>query len=981
MGKAVKAIGIGVAIIGLAVLTGGISLAPTMTGSLAAGTAAIGTALTTTTLGGLALSLGAGMILTGFSTMMRSTPKIPLGHLDRLNASLNPSAPRTIVFGETALGTDIRYIYPSGTDQRNIDYIIGCACHKLESVDEVWSEDRKGWASAGGYQSWTVVGGVNRLSITTRLEGSAANAINVGGAWVGSARLTGCGYVRLWIDRQGSRKTDSPFVSGLPSRLTIRGKGMPLYDPRLDSTNGGSGAHRPGDQTTWGTATGRDNPALQILAYLLGWRIGGKLSVGRGVPPERLDLASFIVAANVCDESVALSGGGTQPRYRTAGIFNEADDTNTVLGTLLTSCAGEMRETGGKLGIYILTNDLASPVAYFDDNNILGPFEWSGEADLTETPNVVRGRYTDPSDNALYNLVDFPEHSIPSLDGMERVLTLDLPAVQDGRRAQRIAKQALQRAQYTGTFSAEFDIEAWKCTIGDVVALSFEAQGWSNKLFRVVQMAIRQDGRVPMVLREENAAIYAWSADESAVVTAAAPTTFDPLNAGAILAAAEAAETANWSGVVDDGGKPEDGATRDEPGNLLPPSSAQFEAAGWVVSNTGSVATAPVAAGSGWAEPPQARGLLFDLSASTSFEDAVSLPVPVVAGGRVHVQFLYATKGTALGALRCLLYYRDVDGAFVDSSDFDVPQVGGGTYALYGFSDPVPEGAATVELDIYKPAVTSSGEYRFGKIFVTNTALAADVTSENNAGGLIAGSRILQNGAPSIQAGASPFEISVVDGDVITFSPQLAVTPKASFELTGLPALSSGETYSARAETLTGTGCTVRVKKRTSGGSVSTISTGTGSVITTDLEYQVSKGDSRDARDHNYKMRLKGKVRGTYSPAGGGWFDYPLMIGGMTIEIFAMVSAAWQSCGVFTITPPYGVSALHDFDETFTFACANAIGDPAGNEFRALVTGRVFTSDDKLTELTSVTWQVDGSTPTETAVTQAVTMRVQPQNV
>lgn len=416
-------------------------------------------------------------------------------------------------------------------------------------------------------------------------------------------------------------------------------------------------------------------------------------------------------------------------------------------------------------------------------------------------------------------------------------------------------------------------------------------------------------------------------------------------------------------------------------GNLLPSVSAQFEAAGWTVSNTGSVATAPVAAGSGWAEPPQARGLLFDLSASATFEDAVSLPVPVVAGGRVHVQFLYATKGTALGALRCLLYYRDVDGAFVDSSDFDVPQVGGGTYALYGFSDPVPEGAATVELDIYKPAVTSSGEYRFGKIFVTNTALNADVTSENNAGGLIAGSRILQNGAPSIQAGASPFEISVVDGDVITFSPQLAVTPKASFELTGLPTLASGETYSARAETLTGTGCTVRVKKRTSGGSVSTLSTGTGSVITTDLEYQVSKGDSRDARDHNYKMRLKGKVRGTYSPAGGGWFDYPLMIGGMTIEIFAMVSAAWQSCGVFTITPPYGVSALHDFDETFTFACANTIGNPAGNEFRALVTGRVFTADDKLTELTSVTWQVDGSTPTETAVTQAVTMRVQPQNV
>jgi hypothetical protein len=95
------------------------------------------------------------------------------------------------------------------------------------------------------------------------------------------------------------------------------------------------------------------------------------------------------------------------------------------------------------------------------------------------------------------------------------------------------------------------------------VRVSLEALGWSNKLFRVVSQEIRFDGQVPMALVEENAAIYAWDADDVAPITPTAPTIYNPLNSPFILGIDVAGTTAEWSGVIDDNGdKPEDNATR-----------------------------------------------------------------------------------------------------------------------------------------------------------------------------------------------------------------------------------------------------------------------------------------------------------------------------------------------------------------------------------------------------------------------------------
>ena len=563
MGKTLRTVAIIAASVAMIVYAP--QLAPILLGSTATAAATAATVATITAIGASIALSTASMALFG--------PKVPKTQMSRLNVSLDPSTPRKVVFGTTAMPLDLRYHESSGTDQEYVDYIIAVAAHKVASITEIWFEEKQAWTLAGGVTG-TYSG---YLTVAVRTEGTSGNtiAINGGGKWGSTRRLTGCAYLHLRIKRTGvDKKAESPLVSGLPSRVTVIGDGALLYDPRKDSTvPGGSGSHRATDQSTWGAYTNADdtdNPALQLLWWLLGWKINGKLSVGCGVPYTRIDMESFITAANACDENVTLAIGGTQKRYRTSGTASDSDDRMEIINSFLASMNGTLRDNGGKLTVTAMKNDLAEYVLTFNESDMIGGFDWQQTRGLTENYNIARGRYVDPSANSLYQMVDYPEVGFAAPDGIERVMSLDLPYVEDGRRAQRIAKQVLQRNQYRGMFSTTFNAKALGCQVGDVVRVSLEALGWSNKLFRVVSQEIRFDGQVPMALVEENAAIYAWDANDVAPITPTAPTIYDPLNSPFILGIEQ---TFDLIAKLDDDGI----ITIDEKIRILIPKAAELE--------------------------------------------------------------------------------------------------------------------------------------------------------------------------------------------------------------------------------------------------------------------------------------------------------------------------------------------------------------------------------------------------------------------
>lgn len=437
-------------------------------------------------------------------------------NIDRLRANIDPRTPRKTVIGNTAFATDIRD-EEFTDDQTYFHRFIVCASHKVESIDEIWFDDQRVWTSSGGVEG----DAVGYLTVATRTEGTAANAINISSRMGSTRRYTGMAYVHLKYKLTGNdRETDSPYAQSITTRITIRGKAAALPDPRKPS-------HDMEDQSTWDWDDDSSrNPALALLFYLLGYRINGLLALGKGIPLDRIDLESFVTAANICDEGVPDLSGGTEPRYRCDGVWSEADSPTTVIDMLKATMNADVDDVGGKLRLTIFHNDLALPAADFTDDDIIDGYTWEAQSALDQTFNVVRGLYTDASDEGLYQQVDYPEQSEESPDGIDRIETFNLPMVQSAGQAQRLASLRLARQSFSGVFTAEFQATAWKVTKNSIIRLTFRQTGFVQKLFRVAEMDVRQDGVVPLVLREEDADIY----EEPDLVEPVAPVASTPYN-------------------------------------------------------------------------------------------------------------------------------------------------------------------------------------------------------------------------------------------------------------------------------------------------------------------------------------------------------------------------------------------------------------------------------------------------------------------
>ncbi|NJC33855.1 hypothetical protein GGR88_001329 [Sphingomonas jejuensis] len=477
-----------------------------------------------------AVALGASLVA-GVAGMLSPAKAASRGTGERLQASLVASASRLSVHGRTAMGTDVRYEEFVGAEQEYLWRVFAVASHRVHSIQELWLDAKLAWSSATGVAAEFA----GYLQVTPILEATATNTVYISPRWSAATRrrLTGCALLYVRFKRTGnSKKAESPFAQAITNRVTIVGEGRLYYDPRRDSTvPGGSGTMRADNQATWAYTVGSDaigrNGALGLLNQLLGWRINGKLAVGRGTPPSRLDLASWITAANLADEAVAKAAGGTEPRYRTDGVVTEDEEGSAVIQRWEGAINGRLIDDGGRLSLRIWHNDLALPVAHFTASDVLGGVLWEPTLSLDETRNVGRGRYIDASPQALYQAVDYPHITIPSPDGIDRVLSADFDLVQSVGQAQRLIKQRLQRMLYGGRFTADFRAVGWGVKRGDVITLDFPHLGFVARLFRVLERTISLDGRCRMVLLVEHPSIYAWDREEAPAVQLPEPDIYD----------------------------------------------------------------------------------------------------------------------------------------------------------------------------------------------------------------------------------------------------------------------------------------------------------------------------------------------------------------------------------------------------------------------------------------------------------------------
>lgn len=366
----------------------------------------------------------------------------------------------------------------------------------------------------------------NYVTISKHLGGADQTAdadliaANVG--WTSAHRLRGVAYlyVRLTYDRD-------VFPRGIPNIKAIV-KGKKVYDPRTATT-------------AWS-----DNWALCVRDYVAS-------AYGLGAASSELDSASFIAAANVADEDVALAAGGTEKRYTCNGVIDLGSTPRKILEAMLTGGAGVLTWTAGVYKLF--AGAYTVPDITLDEDDLRGAVRVRPRTRRQELYNAVRGTYVNPDNN--WQPSDYPAVSnstYASQDGGEVIWRDHTLAFTDSAAmAQRLAKIALERARQGITVEMPCKLTAFKVACWDTVKLNIAHLGWSEKVFRVIEWKWAEIGGIDLVLQEESSAAYDWNSGEETVVDAAPDTSLpDPftVEVPGVPAVSEALyETRNGAGV------------------------------------------------------------------------------------------------------------------------------------------------------------------------------------------------------------------------------------------------------------------------------------------------------------------------------------------------------------------------------------------------------------------------------------------------
>ena len=185
-----------------------------------------------------------------------------------------------VVYGKRQVGISRVFVESSGSDN-NYLYVAGVLCEGgnagIQSIEEIYIDDKL--VTWSGSLTDGTVRTVNSSDTNFYKDGSslisvqcfygldnqsASSILDESTNWDSNYKLSGVAYLAFKFT------WNQDAFSSLPDVKVVL-KGKKIYDPRLDSTKGGSGSHRQDDATTWAYSS---NSALVLLDYLRNSRYG-----------------------------------------------------------------------------------------------------------------------------------------------------------------------------------------------------------------------------------------------------------------------------------------------------------------------------------------------------------------------------------------------------------------------------------------------------------------------------------------------------------------------------------------------------------------------------------------------------------------------------------------------------------------------------------------------------------------------------------
>ncbi|KGM34999.1 phage tail protein [Inquilinus limosus] len=511
----------------------GVGTAAASGGAIAAGAAATGLFLGLGTVAWTAIGVGLSIVGTLAQTLLAPQPPRPKFQ-DGSQVVKQAVPPRVRCYGLYRLGGAYIDYVGDGGDLK----VLLCHCaHEVASIEKHWLNDEVVTVD-GAHGGAVTSGGYNKFRSGTD---SSVYVIN----HLGSPDQTIAFGVDHWLPKPGENppkhrgrglcatyvkyadlkpeQQQEVFPNGPPAyRATL--KGAKIYDPR-------PAAHQTaGDESTYAWS---DNAALVILDYLT--RTENGVPVGFGFKLDQMDLESFKVAAQVCDQLVPRKGNASAPEKRWCvwGAYELTEDRKTVLSDLLDACGGRITQApDGKLGLTVGAGKIGHPDSpdvpgmpaasvTINDDQIL-EYDFSAGKAAIERINEVRATYV--SQDQDWSEVEAGIQLDPA--SIERNGTessqIKLRFVPSESQAQRVARYTLKRGN-----------PAWSGRIrGTLALLDAWGERWVrltlaelaiNQIFEVTSMRL---DRTTMAVEMEVTSYdgwWDWNADEDEAEPAAVP--------------------------------------------------------------------------------------------------------------------------------------------------------------------------------------------------------------------------------------------------------------------------------------------------------------------------------------------------------------------------------------------------------------------------------------------------------------------------
>jgi hypothetical protein len=320
--------------------------------------------------------------------------------------------------------------------------------------------------------------------------------------WTTDHIIEGGAYavMEFWFDRE--------VYSGFP-RFRFEIDGIPLYDPRKDSTVGGSGSHRWSDTSTWELTK---NPQVINYNILRGITLPNGDIYGGLIPAEDLPLDNWFAAMNACDALI-----GSRPTYEVGFEIDVSQEPFDVIKEMNKASFAQMSELGGVFKVRV--GAPASPVLSITDDDIVitKPADLNPFPGLAQTSNAITGTYVEPNDVWQGRAADPIYNPTWEADDGDRRLTTDvgLPAVSNKSQAQHLLNSLINDNRRFATHGLVLPASFATLEPLDTIEWTSKRNGYIAKVFEVVELEDHLDTMLQYVrVREREATDTFWTTSD-----------------------------------------------------------------------------------------------------------------------------------------------------------------------------------------------------------------------------------------------------------------------------------------------------------------------------------------------------------------------------------------------------------------------------------------------------------------------------------